>query len=366
MSIEAITWVMKTSIPDGTAKLVAMVLADYADPLTGMCWPKMPTLAKQCSQSERTVQRKLRLLEELDLLHAVPFWGPTGKQEANRYVLHLPGVPRPPRGDGTVTPPVADPARRGDRLTPLRAPDGCQPVTPGGDTAVTPIETPPSESPRRESPQPPVAGGSRSASRLFRGNPGANPVRPPPVERRPPAERCPPGAALDDPGRQRFERLWAAYPAEGLGYTDRQAAERLFAGLSEADQALAITAAAGYRAQLARTSGSESIRGESIRGESIRGQAVRGQAVQGQAVRAKALQGWLRQRRFTNLIPVPPASTPATTRIFVREGGDAWAAWEAFERAQGRVPRTARWSDTERANGWWFPSALPPAIGVAA
>ena len=60
MSVEAISHIMRTHIPDGVAKLVAMVLADYADPVSGRCWPKIPTLAIQCSQSERTVQRKLK------------------------------------------------------------------------------------------------------------------------------------------------------------------------------------------------------------------------------------------------------------------------------------------------------------------
>jgi hypothetical protein len=314
MSIEAITWVMKTHIPDGVAKLVAMVLADYADPATGKCWPKIPTLAKQCSQSERTVQRKLRLLEDLDLLHAEPSWDRAGKQEANRYVLHLPGVPRPPRGDRIVVPP-RDP-------------------TPMGDTAVTPIETPPSESLKEESPQPPVAGGRPKGSKLFRGNPGAEPVRleSGPVERN--------RAALDAATRDRFEQLWAAYPVEGLGYADRPAAERLFAELSEPDQALAVTAASGYRAQLARRDATKPIY-------------------------AKALQNWLRQRRFTNLRPVAPAE-PAPVRVFVRDGSPGWVAWMAHERALGRPTRTPTWSQAERAEGWWFPSDFPPADAVAA
>jgi len=341
MSIEAITWVMKTHIPDGVAKLVAMVLADYADPATGKCWPKIPTLAKQCSQSERTVQRKLRLLEDLDLLHAEPSWDRAGKQEANRYVLHLPGVPRPPRGDRIVVPP-RDPTPMGDTVTPIQTVDGCRAdtgmgdnaVTHRGDTAVTPIETPPSESLKEESPQPPVAGGRPKGSKLFRGNPGAEPVRleSGPVERN--------RAALDAATRDRFERLWAAYPVEGLGYADRPAAERLYAGLSEADQALAVTAASGYRAQLARRDAAKPIY-------------------------AKALQNWLRQRRFTNLRPKAPAE-PAPVRVFVREGSPGWTAWMAHERALGRPTRTPTWSQAERAEGWWFPSDFPPADAVAA
>ncbi len=97
MSVEAISHIMRTHIPDGVAKLVAMVLADYADPVSGRCWPKIPTLAIQCSQSERTVQRKLKVLEELDVLHVEP--NTSGDRKGNVYVLHLRGVPRAGPGD---------------------------------------------------------------------------------------------------------------------------------------------------------------------------------------------------------------------------------------------------------------------------
>lgn len=68
MSIEATHYVMKTDIPDGIAKLVAFVIADYAHAETGQAWPKIATLACKCSQSVRTVQRKIRVLEELGIL----------------------------------------------------------------------------------------------------------------------------------------------------------------------------------------------------------------------------------------------------------------------------------------------------------
>ncbi|MCX7333621.1 MAG: helix-turn-helix domain-containing protein, partial [Hyphomicrobiales bacterium] len=162
MSVEAISHIMRTHIPDGVAKLVAMVLADYADPVSGRCWPKIPTLAIQCSQSERTVQRKLKLLEELDVLHVEP--NTSGDRKGNVYVLHLRGVPRAGPGPGERRPKTSDRstdrrvgashdagADTGDTQSPVRGADEAASVTPTGDTADTrrvTLLSPPKESPR--------------------------------------------------------------------------------------------------------------------------------------------------------------------------------------------------------------------------
>ena len=46
-------------------------LADHADNKSGLCWPKMETLARRLSRSPRTVQRHLRLLKERGLVEFV-------------------------------------------------------------------------------------------------------------------------------------------------------------------------------------------------------------------------------------------------------------------------------------------------------
>jgi DNA-binding transcriptional ArsR family regulator len=46
-------------------------LADHANNTTGLCWPKMETLAKRLSRSPRTVQRHLHLLKERGLVEFV-------------------------------------------------------------------------------------------------------------------------------------------------------------------------------------------------------------------------------------------------------------------------------------------------------
>jgi DNA-binding transcriptional ArsR family regulator len=46
-------------------------LTDYANNKTGLCWPKMETLAKTLGRSVRTIQRHLHLLKELGLIEFV-------------------------------------------------------------------------------------------------------------------------------------------------------------------------------------------------------------------------------------------------------------------------------------------------------
>ena len=46
-------------------------LADHADNKSGLCWPRMETLARRLSRSPRTIQRHLHLLKERGLVEFV-------------------------------------------------------------------------------------------------------------------------------------------------------------------------------------------------------------------------------------------------------------------------------------------------------
>ena len=65
-------------------------LTDYANNKTGICWPKMETLAKTLGRSVRTVQRHLHLLKELGLIEFVERRRLRGRYSSYLYrVLHI-------------------------------------------------------------------------------------------------------------------------------------------------------------------------------------------------------------------------------------------------------------------------------------
>jgi DNA-binding transcriptional ArsR family regulator len=65
-------------------------LTDYANNKTGLCWPRMETLAKLLGRSVRTVQRHLHLLKELGLIEFVERRRLRGRYSSYLYrVLHI-------------------------------------------------------------------------------------------------------------------------------------------------------------------------------------------------------------------------------------------------------------------------------------
>jgi DNA-binding transcriptional ArsR family regulator len=65
-------------------------LTDYANNKTGLCWPKMETLAKTLGRSVRTVQRHLHLLKERGLIEFVERRRLSGRYSSYLYrVLHI-------------------------------------------------------------------------------------------------------------------------------------------------------------------------------------------------------------------------------------------------------------------------------------
>ena len=65
-------------------------LADYANNKTGLCWPKMQTLASTLNRSVRTIQRHLHLLRECGLIEFVNRRRYRGRFSSYLYrVLHI-------------------------------------------------------------------------------------------------------------------------------------------------------------------------------------------------------------------------------------------------------------------------------------
>jgi DNA-binding transcriptional ArsR family regulator len=97
-------------------------LTDYANNRTGLCWPKMETLAKTLGRSVRTVQRHLHLLKELGLIEFVERRRQSGRFSSYLYkVIHIVrtttghgrravrGSPNIRRTKRSVTPPNSPP-----------------------------------------------------------------------------------------------------------------------------------------------------------------------------------------------------------------------------------------------------------------
>jgi len=96
-------------------------LSDYANNKSGLCWPKMETLAKTLGRSVRTVQRHLHLLKELGLIEFVERRRNSGRFSSYLYrVLHIVrttghgrrlvrGSPNIRRTKHSVTPPNSPP-----------------------------------------------------------------------------------------------------------------------------------------------------------------------------------------------------------------------------------------------------------------
>ena len=67
MSFQAMAWAVKQHIPSAGAKLVLIMLANYADE-HGCCWPSQKCLGKDSSQSDRSVRSHMALLEKIGVI----------------------------------------------------------------------------------------------------------------------------------------------------------------------------------------------------------------------------------------------------------------------------------------------------------
>jgi DNA-binding transcriptional MocR family regulator len=87
MSIEAMAWAKRQRCGDASAKLVLLILADYANH-KGQAWPSHATIAEQAELNRATVIRKLAALESKGLIaKEARADEETGAQSSNRYTL---------------------------------------------------------------------------------------------------------------------------------------------------------------------------------------------------------------------------------------------------------------------------------------
>jgi hypothetical protein len=84
MSIPYLNAAMDAKCESGTEKLVLLILANYANK-NGACWPSMPSVAKRCSLSARTVVEQVAKLAERGWLEV-----DRTKGKSNHYILKIP------------------------------------------------------------------------------------------------------------------------------------------------------------------------------------------------------------------------------------------------------------------------------------
>jgi hypothetical protein len=105
MSVEAITWALKTDTGSSTSKAILLVLANYAD-IHGVCWPSFESIAKRAECSVSSVQRAVAAMEEKGLLQRTRLRRQDGQLGAYRVTLAMPIGAVEEVCDSPETPPV--------------------------------------------------------------------------------------------------------------------------------------------------------------------------------------------------------------------------------------------------------------------
>lgn len=188
MSIQAVSFVLDSDVPEVAAKMLLVCLANAHNNETGLCCPSVNRLAEESNMSRRSVQRWIKWLDENGFVEVIEVTSSSGRQQSNSY--RLVGF------------------YRGAKLTPLPRMGGVTVDTGEGDTAVTP-----------------------------EGVTCGTPLKEPEEYRKKEPERV--------SASELFELVWQVFPRRKL--TNRSEALAAFLELSEAEQQRCHIAAQRYR-----------------------------------------------------------------------------------------------------------------------
>jgi hypothetical protein len=91
MSIEALDWAFKLNLPDmtSTMKLVLLVLADFAGD-EDEAYPRQTTISARSMLTREAVNKNLKKLEDIGVIHATGRTHPTGATRSSVYKLLIP------------------------------------------------------------------------------------------------------------------------------------------------------------------------------------------------------------------------------------------------------------------------------------
>lgn len=92
MSFHAVLWAFEQKLPPAT-KLVLAVIGSHANPKTGLCFPKIKTIAEKASLNPRSVHRHNKILERGGYLEIQKKYRGKGRQP-NNYRLNFPPEPQ--------------------------------------------------------------------------------------------------------------------------------------------------------------------------------------------------------------------------------------------------------------------------------
>ena len=138
MSVQAMTWAWAVECPNGTAKLVLLCLANYADE-HGSCFPGQKKIAEQCGVCLRTVKDALARLEQAGLLSREHRQRADGTRTSDRYYLELSKVQDLHKGAEAK---VQDLSNQGAESAPQYKPNGLsEPVREPSETRARGIRT---------------------------------------------------------------------------------------------------------------------------------------------------------------------------------------------------------------------------------
>ena len=335
MSVAASHWAWRMGVGSPGAKLVLMVLADYADE-SGECFPFVSTIAERAEQSVATVHRRLRELEAAGLIERVEQYTRQGARTRNLFRLLMNA-----KAAETAVKEDAPPSQL--ESAPLSSCDS-PPVTGerGYVSTVRELEEdqPPLEPPLDKSPYSPPVGGEARGSRADRGG--------------------------EADGTQLDTLIAELIAADSEMIIDRPAARRQWAKLDASERAKALAGVARYVERWRSAGKKFKLRSPS---SYLKGRIWHDMAL---APPEKAVE---RPRLDTRSRAVQWACSDASRAnwIFIEAGTDAWADWERAFREEGRpLPvASAKMADVgggrfERRHGRSFPMERPPPRGTPA
>jgi len=88
MSLKAIIWAWDQKVDSAVTKLILLKLADNSNSETGVCNPKISTIAKHCNCHRRTVERNLQKLKEDGFIEIINQYK-NNRKIKNSYILNL-------------------------------------------------------------------------------------------------------------------------------------------------------------------------------------------------------------------------------------------------------------------------------------